>query len=922
MNDVVGRESELAALDAWLDSIHSGPSGLLLEGEPGIGKTTVWSEGLAASRRRSYITLSCWPAESEARLSLGGLSDLLDPVLDSVLGDLPAPQARALQVALMRVDGVHAQTEQRALFQAFLGAVRRLARDAPVLIAIDDVQWLDPSTSEVVAFALRRLHEEPVGFLASLRSPYHVSLPLDPGHALAPGRLTRLPIGPLSFGAITRLLHSQLRTDFSRPTARRIYETSGGNPLHAVELGRVLELRAKEPAIDEPLPVPGSLRLLLQERLHSLAAETRDILLLASASPAPTVALLAKASAGARVLRALEPAVAAGLVAVEGGEVRFAHPMWSSAAYSTASPELRQHAHERLAGAASNAEERARHLALAVESPDETVAATLSTAAHAARARGATRSAAELAAMAARLTPVGEQERKRRIDAAEYLFHAGDAIRAQQQLETLIAETPHGSTRALALATLGQIRTYDLGTETANAVLDEALADAKDDPVLMARIHTTMAWLCDFDLTAGLRHADAAVRLLADEKDPALLAGALGVKMYLEFLLGRGLHLELAERAAGLELKARSERAVEAADLPLGALLKHADRLDEARSRLEAVLQAAIAEQDESSRYEVLIELGNLECLAGRWPKAEYHAREAAACIELTGQWELRPGILALDALIDALRGRLESARAKANEGLATASEARSTWFILMNLSVLGFVELAAGNAADAVRHLERADETTERVSLREPGRFRFLADYVEALIAVGDLERAESVLARFEAMGQSVERLWALATAARCRGLLLAAQADIGGAINSAEAALSLHKGLPMPFELGRTQLAAGLIYRRAKRKRDSRNALEAALSAFESMGAPTWADRARSELSRVGMRRRSPMELTSSEQRVAELAAAGLANREIAERLFMSVRTVESTLTRAYGKLGVRSRTELARLFATKAT
>jgi len=204
-----------------------------------------------------------------------------------------------------------------------------------------------------------------------------------------------------------------------------------------------------------------------------------------------------------------------------------------------------------------------------------------------------------------------------------------------------------------------------------------------------------------------------------------------------------------------------------------------------------------------------------------------------------------------------------------------------------------------------------------ERIGLAEPGRFRFHADYVEALIGVGDLGRAGSVLDRFEERGRRLGRLWALATAARCRALQLAALGDQYGALEQLEIALRHHESLPMPLERARTLLVSGQVHRRAKHKRDARDALMAAESIFDSLGAVGWSARARQDLARIGLRPPSPRDLTETERGVAQLAADGLTNREIADRMFISLRTAESTLTRVYRKLGVRSRAELARDF-----
>lgn len=920
--EMIGRDAELASITRCLGTGSSGCAGLLLVGEAGIGKSTVWSAALEAAVSRSITVLACRCAQTEATLSFSALGDLLGPVMDDAAALLPAPQARALEIALLRADPTDAALDIRAVCLGFLSAVRQLSRSASVLLAIDDIQWLDAATAQILEFTLRRLASEPVALLASLRSPHDGDLPLDLSDAMLPGGLARLPVGPLASGAITKILHDQAGASMSRPLLWRIFQASGGNPFYALELARELQAHGAELAAGEPLPVPAGLTRLVEARLAGLPAATRELLLLAAAAPHTTIALLAQACPGQQVVSSLQPALDRGIAEISGGgAIRFAHPLWASAAYSAAAAGARQQAHLRLAAVTSDAEARARHYALAAERPSEQVAAALSHAASRARARGAAQAAAECAALAARLTPGIEQQWQRRIEAADYLFHAGDATGACAQLEALIAELPPGPVRARARVGVGRIRTYDAGTQAAVSVLEPALEDAREEPLLRAEIHQMMAWNCDFDLSEGRRHADAAIVLLESADAPGQLAGALGAKLWLDFLLGDGLKLELAGRASVLERQARATRAVEGVELPLGALLKSADQLDEARDKLESVLRAVEREQDESSRFEVVLELGHLECLAGRWPLAERYAADAAEFVELTGQEELRPAVLGLGGLVDALLGRLDASRAKAAEGLRLAEASRSTWFALMTLPVLGFAELSAGEPALAVAHLARADEVCERIGLREPGRFRLHADYVEALIACGELDRAAEVLGRFTERGRAIGRLWAMATAARCSGLLLAAAGDLPAAVAQVEIALHHHEQLPMPFELARTLLAGGQVHRRARHKHDARDMLVRAESMFGSLGAATWAGHAREGLSRLGLRPPAPFELTATERQVAELAAAGLKNREIAERMFISTRTAEANLSRVYRKLGVRSKAELARDFGARA-
>lgn len=913
---IIGRDAELSEVMAFVRGAAAAPAptapaGLILEGEPGIGKTALWTAGVTRARELGVV-LACRAARPEMRLSLAGLCDLLGPVADDVLPSLPAPMGRALEVALLRADAGETPLEQRALMAAFAAAVKSLSSQGGVLIAIDDVQWLDAATAEVLGFALRRRSGEPVRVLASLRSPAPEEPPLDLAGALAPHQVRRLLVGPLPVGAVGGILRSQVAAGLSWPTVRRIHSASHGNPFYALELAR--SLPPATDSVDEPLRVPPSLRQLVHDRLASFPEETSDTLLLTAAAPVPLLSRLAAAAGGGSPERALRPAITAKVVMVEDDLVRFAHPLWAAAAYSSASTSRRRSAHRRLARTARDAEERARHLALAADGPREDVAAALTTAARQARARGAAWPAAELAGLASRLSPAGEARLRRSIEAAEYLFQAGDAGRARKSLETLVEAAPAGPLRARAMLALGRVRMYELDVEPLLRILAGALRDAAGDPVLQAEIHVMMAWLCESDLPAGLEHARTATALLPDTSEPSLLASALDCELTFEHLCGGRIPAGLADRALALERRSAPARVADRPSFRIGTLLRCEGDLDGARTRLLASVAAVTAEQDEASRFEVLASLVRTELLAGDWAAAQRYATDAAASAELAGHSDVSPITAMLEAEIDALCGRVAEAKGKASQALRRASAAGSPFAMLRALSVLGFAALSAGEAAEAVRYLSQADKLCERIGLREPGRYPFHGDYAEALIAAGDLDQAEDVIGRLEARGRELGRRWVQAVAARCRALLCGARGDANGAAAAIAAALDYHRGLPMPFELGRTHLVAGEISRRFKHRKQAAGELGQALELFDLLGAPLWSRRASAELARVGLRTASPTGLTQTEHQVASLVCAGLSNREVAERMFISMRTVESNLTRIYRKLGVRSRTELA--------
>jgi DNA-binding CsgD family transcriptional regulator len=916
---VVGRDSELAAVAAFLDGVPSGPAGLLLEGEAGVGKTTVWRAGVAGAAGRSYTVLVCRPAESEATLSFAALGDLLDGVLGQVLPRLPPPQRRALKVALLLEDPGGSPPEQRAVAVAFLAVIRHLSELGPVVLAVDDLQWLDDPSARVLEFALRRLRGERAGLLASIRTQAGGQAASGVERGLAAGRLTRLRIGPLTLEAFEGALRASAAAGLSRLTIHRLFDTSGGNPFYGLELARALQRAGAEPSPEEPLPVPADLQEVVSARLAALPAGARDALLVASCLRSPTTMMLEQAG-GPSLVASLQAAVDQGVVGFEGARVRFTHPLFASAIYSGAPPGRRREVHRRLGEIAPNVEERARHLALSCDGPDEFVAGALDQAALAGAGRGAPDVAAELTELAAALTSPDRRPARwrRRASAGGYLFRAGDTARARRLLEALVEEMPPGRDRAEALLVLATILEYDQGEAAATRMLEQALGEASASRVLQARIHIEIARLSESGLSYAAEHAEDGLALAQLAGDRGLTGEALVRKLCLDFWTGRGLAVELGEKAIELEREARPARVEDRAAMVLGECLKQADRFGEARHWLGQALQAAREEGDESSLLNLLAHLADLECWAGNWPAAERYAASSWDVAEQVGQRAWRSIPLYVRALIDAHLGRLDAARAEAGEGVSVATAARDPWMLMLLSGALGFTELTAGHLEQAEAALSRAVDLSDRIGLAEPAAWRFHANHIEAVIGLGDLDRADRLLGRLDGWGSATGRAWTLATAARCRGLLLAARGDTGGAVHALERSLRHHQQLEMPFELGRTLLVMGQVQRRVKQKRAAKEHLQRALGIFGSLSAPPWAERARAELSRIGLRPPAPLTLTATEQRVAALAASGHTNRQVAQALFLSPKTVEANLARIYRKLGISSRAQLGAAMA----
>src|SRR5436190_3165761 len=323
---VVGRESEIDSVHDFLEAVPGGPIALLIEGEIGIGKTTLWREGTAEAGERGLQVLTSRPVEAEIALPFAVLGDLLGNVPDAALERLPDPQREALEVALLRAGTKPGGLQRRAVALGVVGAIRVIAEDTPLVLAIDDTQRLDPPSADALAFAARRLRDEPIGFLLARRAEASEESRLELETALDSDRLTRLVIGPLDIRSLDRLLRAQLGRQFLRPALVELQRVSGGNPFFALELGRALLTRDVSPAPGEPLPVPATLNELVRERLAGIPTAAREAALVVSALARPTVELVAAATGGGGGAAALEKAAAAGVLEVADGRVRFSHP--------------------------------------------------------------------------------------------------------------------------------------------------------------------------------------------------------------------------------------------------------------------------------------------------------------------------------------------------------------------------------------------------------------------------------------------------------------------------------------------------------------------------------------------------------------------------------------------------------------------
>ncbi len=414
---IVGREAELAVVRSFVGDHADGPASLAIVGGPGIGKTTIWTQALLAAETAGATLLSCRCSQSEAPLSFAGLGDLFDGLGGAELAALPAVQQSALSAALLISGNGNREPGTRVVGVAVLGVLRALARAGPLLLAVDDVQWLDSSTRSVLSFALRRLGRDPVRLVTAWRTDPFGPITSDLG---LPGE--RLIVGPVSIGVLQRIIQTQLNQTLGRSTLIRLHGATGGNPMMGLEMARALRRRGTEPPAADPLPFPADFRVLVTERLRGLAPQTRAALLLTAALAQPTVSAVAAAVGDAdQAERCLEEAIVAGVLELDGERVRFTHPLIASIPYADLTLAARCALHERLATTVTDPEERARHAALGSDEPSSVVAAALDAAARHARMRGSIDAAAELAQLALSRTPASEPDDRlrRAVDAAQ-----------------------------------------------------------------------------------------------------------------------------------------------------------------------------------------------------------------------------------------------------------------------------------------------------------------------------------------------------------------------------------------------------------------------------------------------------------------------------------------------------------------------
>jgi class 3 adenylate cyclase/DNA-binding CsgD family transcriptional regulator len=916
-SELVGRDDERELLDELLDDARASRSrALVIRGEAGVGKSALLLH--AIDRAEGFRVLRATGFESDAELAFSGLLQLLRPILDRI-DELPDHQANALAGALGLKPGQ--EPERLQIGVATLGLIALAAEDDDLLLAVDDAQWLDSASSDAILFASRRLEADRVAVVLTIR---------EGESDYATQGVEELRLEGLSPEASGLLLAAHSAVELAPGVADRLYELTNGNPLALVELPKVLsedQLHGVEP-FEQPLNLGTRVERAFRGRVEALGFDARRALLIASASESDALDSVVAALAVAGIdASALQEAEDAGLISLVEQSLLFRHPLARSAVYHSAAPSERRAAHSALARALTgprDVERRAWQLASAALGPNEEVAVALEEAADAARDRAGYGGASAAYERAARLSPDLDSRVRRLLAAGEAAWNAGQTARAVVLLEEGLGECREPVTRGRLLNARGHIQRHTADSRIAYPWFIEA-AELLDGIEPVDAVTARMgAWRAS--IVAGNGQARAVAQAAMDHAE---MDG--GIQEFFACLALSAQHPDADRRR---ELRGRARALVE-------------ERGDEVFSQApQLVSLAGMANTDTESGMSLcawavswarehgiygalpaaLIRRSGFERTLGQWSASYATLQEAAmiaaeqgtlyflrnALIDLA-EFEARRGEEA------ACRGHIEEARALSGmvgRGATPAEE-----------GVLGLLELGLGRFEAAVTHYETLvlggfRELPRPDGLEGISNESAIPDLVEAYVRAGRRSGAERVMVGREAYTERVGGDPARANTARCRGLL----AEDDSFEQHFVEALEYHAGAAHEvFDEARTRLCFAERLRRVQRRRDAREQLRPALETFERMGAAPWAEHARAELRATGERLRARdearAELTAQELRIALQAAEGKTNRQIAATMFLSPKTVEFHLGRAYRKLGITSRAELIRHFAAGA-
>jgi DNA-binding CsgD family transcriptional regulator len=884
-----GRGEQLAAIDRLLEGMRSGRAGsLVLRGEAGVGKTALLEA--AAENAAGAQVLRVAGVESEAELPFAGLHALLRPVLDEV-GALPERQAMALRGAFGLAEA--AVADRFLVGLGVLSLVAEQAEDRPVLVVVDDAQWVDRASADALVFAARRLHAERAAVLAATRD--------EPPGAGLPG-LPELRVDGLDRVSAERLLAGR---GLALAVRDQLIADAAGNPLALIELSRGLSAGQRAGSVS-PLPLPGAspadrVQGAFLARVMALPQASRRAVLVAALGGMAALAEASRAIAGAGgSLTDLATAERAGLVRVTPGGVVFTHPLARAAVLAGSDVAERAAAHRALAGVLDG-DRRAWHLAALADGPDEQVAEELDATARKAGVRGSAAAMSAAYERAAGLSADPAAKGRRLILAAQAALAAGQLPRAADLAEAADPAEAAEAADPVQTAALARVRAalqFEAGrcADAAGFMLDGA------------------ALLCDAEPGTAQSMVIAAVGLLWLDGSPARPD------------LERRAAAMLPPAEASLVEFLQAVRRLQDGDIRVPvAVPARPDRrsfafFDFIGGDLSAIRRGAAGVaawcRDGGALgllTGTLVYLASAQVFAGELLDAMATVEEGMRIAADTGQSAMAVDLASIAAVLAAITGDEETCRNRAAQLRDLSADAQALALPRADLA-LALLDLGAGRYQAALDGMQAVSAGPGRCL---PLLLYFYPDHVEAAIRCGRPDLAARPLAQFTAWAGAIGQPWAAAVAARCAALT----AGDAGAEPLYRQAVAAHEGDGRPFEQARTRLLYGEWLRRSQRRADAREQLLAAAATFTQIGAAPWRERAQAELRAAGAARPAvtpgdPLaRLTPQELQVVRLAAGGASNKQIGAQLFLSPRTVGYHLYNAFPKLGVTAREELTR-------
>jgi DNA-binding CsgD family transcriptional regulator len=899
VSSLFGRHSELQAFDQLFDDIHEHGGSLAIAGGPGVGKSAVLGEAATRAARRGMLVLRTTGVQSEALLPFAGLYQLLRPVL-GYLDGLAAPQRDAMQSAFGLADRTPSDFFLIAL--ATLNLLAECAKGSPVVVIADDAQWLDHSTFDVLAFVGRRLDFEPILMISAVRA----------GHGSpAAASLPALLLEALAAPAAAALLDSRA-PGLPDSVRARFLDEAAGNPLALVELPVAYRKASHRAELPLWLPLTTRLEQAFAARASELPGQTRTALLAAALNDGSLISETLDATAllisAAPTPDVLGPAAEAGLIETDDTEVRFRHPLMRAAIRQEAGISQRHAVHAALAEVLQNEPERqVWHRAAAITGPDESVASALEAAAAQSQRRGGTAVAVSALQRAASLS-AGEQRPRRLLHAAELAFELGQ----HDLVRSLLAEAEPLGLPGRDTARLTWIREsfgdgIPAGAASARSLTSAAeRASADGDTGIALKLLNGAAQRCWWTEPAQATRDQivaAAGRLNVAESDPRLLMilafaapidrGAVVIDQLSRLLPAAG------SRAGADRLCGIAATAVGAFDLAAAPLAASVAALRD-QGRL-GLLARALTVQAWSS--------AQLADLSTAIPAAD----EASRLAQETTQPLIAATADAVQAMLAALRGDQEAASALAAQAERGGVPVGANAILAAAQFARGLADLSAGRPADAFQHLRRIHDPADP-AYHSAIRCFTIGDLAEAACRSGNPQGVAVLMADMEALASRTPSPKLHADLGYARALL----ADDVSAPSLFDAALG-PRMTSWPFLRARVQLAYGEWLHQQRQNAASRAPLRAACEAFDALGVIPWSQRARQQLRATGetSRPRSPEaldQLTPQELQIVQMAASGLSNRDIGQMLYLSHRTVSSHLYRAFPKLGIASRAEIA--------